>query len=95
MAWADDNLPLGMEDIILDYYYPKEETYTTITEVNNNYELKKIVVWEDKKGKKHKINEMTTGYIHRCIDYIVKYDFRKCYLPLFKKELEKRNKNNK
>ena len=44
MAWADDNLPLGMEDIILDYYSYEEETYTTITEVTDNYELKTIVV---------------------------------------------------
>ncbi len=95
MAWADDNLPLGMEDIILDYYSYEEETYTTITEVTDNYELKTIVVWKDRTGKKHKINEMTTSYILKCIDYIVHNNFRKCYLPLFQKELKKRNKNNK
>ena len=95
MSWADDNLSLGMEDLILDYYYSEENNYyTTIIEVNDNYELKTIVVWEDKTGKKHKINEMSTSYILKCINYIIRNNFRKCYLPLFKKELEKRGYNN-
>lgn len=91
MAWADDNLPLGMEDLILDYYYSnEEETYATITKVNDNYELKKIVVWEDHNGNVHHINEMSTKYIERCINYIKTNNFRKIYLPLFEKELKKR-----
>ena len=93
MSWADDNLPLGMEDMILDYY-EENNYYITITEVNDDYKLTTIVVWEDRTGKKHKINEMSTSYILKCIDYIIRNNFRKCYLPLFKKELEKRNYNN-
>ena len=93
MSWADDNLPLGMEDMILDYY-EENNYYITITEVTDDYELKTIVVWEDRTGKKHKINEMSTSYILKCIDYIIRNNFRKCYLPLFKKELEKRSYNN-
>ena len=92
MSWADDNLPLGMEDMILDYY-EKNNYYITTIEVTNDYELKTIVVWEDRTGKKHKINEMSTNYIFKCIDYIIRNNFRKCYLPLFKKELEKRGYN--
>ena len=92
MSWADENLPLGMEDFILDYYYSEENNhYTTITEISDNYELKTIVVWEDRTGKKHRINEMTTSYILKCINYIVHNNFRKCYLPLFEKELKRRN----
>ena len=91
MAWADDNLPLGMEDVILDYYSEENNYYTTITEISDNYELKTIIVWEDRIGKKHRINEMTKSYILKCINYIMRNNFRKCYLPLFKKELEKRN----
>lgn len=93
MSWADDNLPLGMEDFILDYY-SEEETYTTITEVTNDYELVEIVVWEDRKGNIHYINDMSIDYILNCIQYITKNNFRKCYLPLFKKELKKRGYNN-
>lgn len=89
MSWADDNLPLGMEDMILDYF-EENNHYITITEVDDNYELTTIVVWEDRTGKKHKINEMSTDYILKCINYIICNNFRKCYLPLFKKELEKR-----
>ena len=92
MSWADDNLLLGMEDMILDYY-EENNYYITITEVTDDYELKTIVVWEDRTGKKHKINEMSTNYIFKCIDYIIRNNFRKCYLPLFKKELEKRSYN--
>ena len=92
MSWADDNLPLGMEDMILDYY-EENNYYITITEITDDYELKTIVVWEDRTGKKHKINEMSTSYIFKCIDYIIRNNFRKYYLPLFKKELEKRGYN--
>ena len=93
MSWADDNLPLGMEDMILDYY-EENNYYTTITEVDDDYKLTTIVVWEDRTGKKHKINEMSISYILKCINYIIRNNFRKCYLPLFKKELEKRCYNN-
>lgn len=93
MSWADDNLPLGMEDMILDYYFEENNYYTTITEVSDNYELKTIIVWKDRTGKKHKINEMSISYIFKCIDYIICHNFRRCYLPLFKKELEKRKLN--
>ena len=93
MSWADDNLPLGMEDMILDYY-EENNYYTTITEINDDYKLTTIVVWEDRTGKKHKINEMSTSYIFKCINYIIRNNFRNCYLPLFKKELEKRGYNN-
>ena len=92
MSWADDNLPLGMEDIILDYS-EENNYYTTVTEISDNYELKTIIVWKDRTGKKHKINEMSISYIFKCIDYIICHNFRKCYLPLFKKELEKRGYN--
>lgn len=90
MSWADDNLPLGMEDMILDYYFEENNHYITITEIDDDYKLTTIVVWEDRTGKKHKINEMSTDYILKCINYIIRNNFRKCYLPLFKKELEKR-----
>lgn len=93
MSWADDNLPLGMEDMILDYF-EENNYYITITEVDDDYKLTTIVVWEDRTGKKHKINEMSTDYILKCINYIIRNNFRKCYLPLFKKELEKRNYDN-
>lgn len=89
MSWADDNLSLGMEDMILDYF-EENNHYITIIEVDDDYKLTTIVVWEDRTGKKHKINEMSTDYILKCINYIIRNNFRKCYLPLFKKELEKR-----
>lgn len=89
MSWADDNLPLGMEDMMLDYF-EENNYYTTIDEVDDDYKLTTIVVWEDRTGKEHKINEMSTDYILKCINYIIRNNFRKCYLPLFKKELEKR-----
>ena len=88
MAWADDNLPLGMEDLINDSY--NNEYYTTIDLITVDYELKKVIVWEDHNGNVHHINEMSTEYIERCIKYIKTNNFRKIYLPLFEKELKRR-----
>lgn len=88
MSWADDNLPLGMEDLINDSY--NNEYYITTNIITSDYELKKVIVWEDHYGNVHYINEMSTEYIKKCINYIKTHDFRKIYLPLFESELKRR-----
>lgn len=87
MSWADENLPLGMEDLIEDTF---DEGYTIITKITDNYEIKKIIIWVDRYDNTHYIDQMSTEYIERCIKYIKANNFRRIYLPLFEKELKKR-----
>ena len=47
MSWADDNLPLGMEDMILDYY--EENNYYTVPETEDV--LTEMLLLEDQMGR--------------------------------------------
>jgi len=81
---------MSYDDYIDDYAYDFEEAYKAVqTDAENG-------IWVTREGKELKISEMETSHIKNCIAFIKRNDsddMYHCYIPVFEKELKRREGN--
>lgn len=77
MSWVEEQSWYGLEDTLdFDNYYD---------------ELTGEILWETKTFDLIPISQMTTSHIQNALRMCIKNNWRTEYIPVFQKELEKRN----
>ena len=77
MSWAEEQSWFGLEDLVI----AEQEEYEEL--LANN-------LWKTAKGEILKVSNMTTHHLKMCINKIKRDNWRKDYLPILIKELNKR-----
>lgn len=89
MTWAEEQDWFGLEDTLDFTSYLESKN-----ELETKYKIDELtgeILWETKTFDLIPISQMTTSHIQNALRMCIKNNWRTEYIPVFQKELEKRN----